>query len=154
MSLACCSHAWPALSVLQGENARFPGLRLKMEAAVKIPLDATISRSGSDNADAPLPRRSRTRKGKARLLTLASLDLRTAAAQTAHALIASLVNDLGGSDRLSAGELQLVTRAALTGAIVGDFEARWVAGQQVALGDYLAAVNVQRRVLTTLVDGI
>jgi hypothetical protein len=43
-----------------------------------------------------------------------------------------------------------VKRAALCGAIVADFEARWVAGQLVELGEYLAAVNVQRRVLATL----
>lgn len=41
-------------------------------------------------------------------------------------------------------------RAAMTGAIVADFEARWVAGEQVQLGDYLQAVNVQRRLLATL----
>jgi hypothetical protein len=117
---------------------------------VELAPETAVPRPGNDNAVTALPRRARTRKGNARLLTLDSLDLRTAAAQTAHALIAALVNDLGGADRLSAGELQLVTRAALTGAIVADFEARWVAGQQVALADYLAAVNVQRRVLATL----
>jgi hypothetical protein len=34
--------------------------------------------------------------------------------------------------------------------IASDFEARWCAGQHVDLGDYLQAVNVQRRVLATL----
>ena len=51
---------------------------------------------------------------------------------------------------MSAGERELVKRAALCGAIVADFEARWVAGQPVELNEYLAAVNVQRRVLATL----
>jgi hypothetical protein len=41
-------------------------------------------------------------------------------------------------------------RAAMTGAIVSDFEARWVSGEQLELGEYLQAVNVQRRVLATL----
>jgi hypothetical protein len=94
--------------------------------------------------------RSLTRQGKARLLTLDALDARTAAAREARNLITTLSDDLGGAEQLSAGERQLVTRAAMTGAIVADFEARWVAGEPVALGDYLSAVNVQRRVLATL----
>jgi hypothetical protein len=97
-----------------------------------------------------LPRRSKTRQGKARLLTLDHLDARTAAFKEARSLIISLTNDMGGEDRLSAGERQLVTRAAMTGAIVADFEARWVSGEPVALAEYLSAVNVQRRVLATL----
>jgi len=70
--------------------------------------------------------------------------------RAAHALIASISIDLGGDDQLSAGERELVRRAALCGAIVADFGARWVAGQDVELNEYLAAVNVQRRVLATL----
>ncbi len=78
------------------------------------------------------------------------MDARTAACAAAHQLIETLSSDLGGEDRLSAGEKQLVQRAAMTGAIVADFETRWIAGEQVPLGDYLQAVNVQRRVLATL----
>lgn len=95
-----------------------------------------------------MPKRSRTRQGKTRLLTLATLDARTAAYADACRLVETLSTDLGGD--LSEGERQLVTRAAMTGAIVADFEARWVSGQSVPLTDYLAAINVQRRVLATL----
>ena len=49
--------------------------------------------------------------------------------------IDTLSRDLG--DDLSEGERQRVTRVAMTGAIVSDFEARWVAGEQIALSDYL-----------------
>jgi hypothetical protein len=84
------------------------------------------------------------------LLTLDHLDQRTAAARAARSLVDHLTSDLGGDDQLSAGERELVKRAALCGAIVADFEARWVAGQPVELNEYLAAVNVQRRVLATL----
>ena len=97
-----------------------------------------------------LPRQARTRQGRARLLTLDHLDQRTAAAKAARNLVTHLTSDLGGDDQLSAGERELVKRAALCGAIVADFEARWVAGQPVELNEYLAAVNVQRRVLATL----
>lgn len=102
------------------------------------------------NGAAVLPKRTRTRQGKARLLTLDCLDQRTAAYHAAVALVASLTSDLGGDDQLTAGERELVRRVALCGAICADVEARWVAGQEVALADYLSAVNVQRRVLSTL----
>jgi len=112
--------------------------------------DTAQLQEANGTAVANLPRRSRTRQGKARLLTLECLDQRTAAYHAAVALIASLTSDLGGDDQLSAGERELIRRAALCGAILADFEARWVAGQEVALADYLSAVNVQRRVLATL----
>lgn len=39
----------------------------------------------------------------------------------------------------SVAERQLATRAVLIGAIATDFEARWVAGEPIDLGDYLTA---------------
>lgn len=117
---------------------------------MKTSADATEKRPTRD-AVTTLPRRgSRTRQGRARLLTIDALDSRTAACTAARQLIATLSADLGGEDALSAGERQLVMRAALTGAIAADAETRWLAGQQIELGDYLQAVNVQRRVLATL----
>ncbi len=120
-----------------------------MEISSELPPHATSVRH-SNSTGAALPRRSKTRKGKTRLLTLDNLDLRTAAYASARRLVETLSTDLGGDDQLSEGERQLVTRAAMTGAIVADFEARWVAGEPVPLGEYLSAVNVQRRVLATL----
>jgi hypothetical protein len=122
---------------------------MSMGTACEIPPDTATVRQANGTGTA-LPRRSKTRQGKARLLTLDALDGRTAAYADARRLIETLSSDLGGEDQLSAGEHQLVTRAAMTGAIVADFEARWVAGQPVPLADYLSAVNVQRRVLATL----
>jgi hypothetical protein len=118
---------------------------------MELATDTSSLRSASTEASPLLLASKRqTKKGKARLVTLETLDGRTAAAREARSLIAALSADLGGDDQLSAGERQLVTRAALVGAIVTDFEARWVAGENVPLSDYLAAVNVQRRVLATL----
>jgi hypothetical protein len=115
-----------------------------------VSADTTELRSGRDKVDAPMPRRRRTRAGKVRLLTLDDLDGRTAAAQNAQSLVEALINSLGGHDQLSTQELELAKRAALTGAIIADFEARWVSGQQISLSEYFAGVNVQRRVLATL----
>ncbi len=121
---------------------------------MEIPRDTTSTQPGNGHGSVPMSGatatmpRPKTRQGKARLLTLSDLDGRTAAAREALQLVASIETDLGGD--LTAGEQQLATRAALLGAIVSDFETRWVAGEQIPLSDYFAACNVQRRILATL----
>jgi hypothetical protein len=98
--------------------------------------------------------RRSTRRGKSRLSTLADLDGRTAAAQAARRLVASLTSsltsDMAGASSLSESERQLIQRAALLGAIIESYESRWVAGQQIQVHEYLAAIGVQRRLLATL----
>lgn len=117
-----------------------------MEQVVEIRPDTTAEQQACGG----LPRRTRTRQGKARLLTLATLDSRTAAAKAAHQLVETLTRDMGGHDLLTEGQRQLVTRAALLGAVIADFEARWVAGQPLAFSEYLSCVNAQRRLLVSL----
>ena len=53
---------------------------------------------------------------KARLLTLDQIDGRTTAARAARDMMADIESDLGGRDQLSTAELQLIQRAAITGA--------------------------------------
>jgi hypothetical protein len=89
-------------------------------------------------------------KGMARLLSLDRLDGRTIAARRARELVEAIEADLGGADRLSEGTKQLTRRAAVLGVFIENSEAAWLAGQEVALGDYLSAINSQRRVLTTI----
>jgi len=88
--------------------------------------------------------------GKAQLLTLSDLDGRTQAARRAKALVETIETDLGGADRLTGAQRELVTRAAVLGALIQHSEVRMLAGKKVDFSDYLAAVNVQRRVLATL----
>ena len=105
-----------------------------------------LRREGDPDAAAKLLKQARsTRNGKARLLTLDALDSRCAAAVAARQLIADLSADLGSD--LTAAERQLAQRAALVGAILDDFETRWVAGEQICLSDYFVG---QRRALTAL----
>ncbi len=108
--------------------------------------------TGKQPPDAPMTPADCKAKGsgKTRLLTLDALDGRTAAAKRARDLIAALEADLGGADHLSVGQQQLVQRVAVLGALAEDYEARWIAGEQVEVGEYLSAINVQRRVLATL----
>lgn len=89
-------------------------------------------------------------RSKLRLLTLGHLDGRTAAAKRARELIEAIEADLGGGDRLSEGQRQLVQRAAVLGTFIESCEARWLGGEPVDLGEYLAAINSQRRVLATI----
>lgn len=88
--------------------------------------------------------------GKLRLLTLGHLDGRTIAARRAHELIETIEADLGGADNLSEGSRQLVQRAAVLGTFIESCEAQWLGGAAVDLADYLAAINSQRRVLSTI----
>ena len=106
-------------------------------------------------------RRHKTRKGKLRLLTLNSLDARTAAYAGARKSIERLSVDMGGDDRLSEGEKQLIQHAAIIGAFATDFETCWVAGQpcvvagqKIEFFDYLQAAKTQCRLLVAAVSGL
>lgn len=91
-----------------------------MKPVARMPSDTTAVQQARVEGTATVQRRSRTPQGKLRLLTLDALDARTAAATAAHQLVATLTADMGGEDQLSAGEKQLVQRAAMTGAIVSE----------------------------------
>jgi hypothetical protein len=93
------------------------------------------------------PVESRNAMRRARLLTLADLDRRTAAARRARDLVSGLESDLGGSDRLTVAERQLVQRAAVLGAIIEHYEALWLDGRPINVNEHLASINAQRRCL-------
>lgn len=121
-----------------------------MKITPRIGADAAEIHATYTTKVAALPRLARTRQGKIKLLDLSDLDQRTTAAKTARSLVGALIADLGGQASLSIAERELVTRVAMLGAILADFETRWVTGEQVSFCDYLAAINAQRRVLATL----
>jgi len=98
------------------------------------------------NAADPPPKAA----GKARLLTLDGLDRRTAAYRETRKLIDEIEGDLGGRDRLSTGECQLIQRAAVLGAVLTDTESRWIEGEPIDTTAYCTVVNAQRRVLETI----
>jgi len=87
---------------------------------------------------------------KVRLLTLDQVDGRTLAAKRVRDVIGTLQSDLGGADRLTEAQRQLVTRGALLGAFLEHCEASWINGESVDIAGYLSAINAQRRVLATI----
>jgi len=82
---------------------------------------------------------------KSRLLTLNQLDNRTAAYRETKALIDEIHSDLGGADRLSAAERQMVQHGAVLGAYATDLEARYLKGQRIDLTALCTILNTQRR---------
>lgn len=98
-----------------------------------------------------MERRSPAKGGaKARLLTLADLDGRTRAAQVVFKLRDDLADDLGGWDRLSAMQRELVENTAVLGAMLRDASTRYVSGGYVDLPEFMALTNAQRRLLADL----
>ena len=92
-----------------------------------------------------------TVKGRTRFITLADLDGRTRAARNARDIAAAMTADLGGEQDLTEAQRQLIQRAATLGALIEDFEAHFLAGEQLeGLPKYLSAITTQRHVLSLL----
>jgi hypothetical protein len=92
----------------------------------------------------------RNKPDKACLLTFDQLDGRTMAAKNARALIDNIESDLGGADRLTAAEREIVQRAALASALCQHMETLWLMGKGIDVASYATLVNTQRRLLATM----
>jgi hypothetical protein len=87
---------------------------------------------------------------KVRLLTLDSLDRRTAAAKNINDLIAAIEADQGGADDMSTARRSIAETTAVATAMIRDLAARWIKGEQVDLGLFATLSNAQRRAFETL----
>ncbi|MGA7453739.1 MAG: hypothetical protein WBW73_21510 [Rhodoplanes sp.] len=87
---------------------------------------------------------------KLKLLCLEDIDARFRAGRLANQLKADLEADLGGPENLNAAQRELVKRAAVIGAIVGDVEATWLTGKVADLSLFGMLVDRQRRLLEAL----
>src|SRR5262245_22807647 len=96
---------------------------------------------------APTPKRRRNTR---RLVTFENMDRRCLAFRETKRLISEIEGDLGGADRLTTGERQLVQRGAVLGSVLCDYEARWIAGEPIDVLAYCTVVNAQRRVFETI----
>jgi hypothetical protein len=109
-------------------------------------LDAAELETGKSADSTPKVRAN----GKAKLLTLSDIDARTRAHRETRKLIEAIELDLGGADRLSTGERQLVQRAAVLGALLCDTESRWIDGEPIDPTTYCTTINAQCRLLEVL----
>lgn len=87
---------------------------------------------------------------KVRLKNLNDLDRRTMAARAVFDLRDRIASDLGGSDRLTAMEQELVDNVALLGAMLKDSAANYLSGTPVDLTEFMALTNAQRRLMADL----
>jgi hypothetical protein len=78
---------------------------------------------------------------KVRWLSLSDIDGRTAAARAVRALIADIEADLGGVDRMSAGERAIAARAALGTAMLQHMESVWLSGRPIDIAQYSTLTN-------------
>jgi hypothetical protein len=123
------------------DHANRPGYNLcgsREENDRKMAADIALIRSGNTAAVA----------SKLRLLTLDSIDRRCRASRRVRDLIAALEAEAGGAGTLSASDKQLIQRAAITGAVLEDLEAKMIAGDESVDPLVLATLgNTQRRAL-------
>jgi hypothetical protein len=111
-----------------------------------------VAESAADRTP-PKKKRGWYRQRKPRLKTLEDIDGRCSGAIRAKQLVAGLESDLGGGANLSTGRRELVKHCALLGAVIEDFEVSWLKREPnppMAMSEYLAALNVQRRLLCVL----
>jgi len=87
---------------------------------------------------------------RVKLKSLADLDRRTAAAKSAFDLRDRIISDLGGADRLSAMQCELIDSVALLGAAIKDMGASYLSGRPVDLAECATLMNAQRRLLADL----
>ena len=92
---------------------------------------------------------------KLHLLALEDLDARTRSAKAANALVADLLNDMGGEANVNAAQYEIIRRAAIMGAICGDLEVSWLTTKTCDLTLLGTLAERQRRLLECLgrVDG-
>jgi hypothetical protein len=85
------------------------------------------------------------------LLSLDDVDARKGPTRRVRAYARRLATDLGGADTLSTAQQQLIQRASMLAAICEHTETCLLLGRQdVSIGDYLAAISVQKRLLEAL----
>jgi hypothetical protein len=105
--------------------------------------------AGASVAASPIPRKRRHRRYKPQVPTVADMDRRTAAARNAARLVKRLEAELPGGSP-TAGQRELITRAAMLSALAGDAEVAIIKGQAIDVSSYCTLANTQRRILVAL----
>lgn len=85
--------------------------------------------------------------GKVRLMRLADLDGRTRARRAADRMLADLLSDMGGGDRVSTAKRALAEHAAVLNAMASDQGARYLSGEPIDVTEFATIANALRRLL-------
>ena len=113
------------------------------EITAELPADGRPMEGRSVANSTPIRPRSHSRLGRLRLRTVHDLDGRSRAARRAKAIVAELVQAMGGNVTLA--QLQAIERAGMLCAIAEDLAARQLAGLSVTLDEVLRAEGTARR---------
>jgi hypothetical protein len=108
--------------------------------AEKIPSDTTEIETDCSEMQA----------GKVRLRSLGDLDRRTAAHRRTAELIERIEVDLGGADRLSTAQRQVIRRAALLGAMLEDQGMRWLSGEPIDMAMFCNMTSTEKRLFEAI----
>jgi len=81
---------------------------------------------------------------------LGLVDGRTREAKAYGMAVADITSDLGGEDRISRAELELVRRAAGLSVLAALAESKLLAGESMDISELVSVGNAQRRILATL----
>lgn len=100
--------------------------------------------------NAPRPRNNRSKVSNGTRLFVEPLDGRTSAGRRFKDLVADFAGDLGGRDRLSEGQKQLIRRASLISTICEKAEAEAVQERPFDVAEYAVLTNALGRVLKLL----
>jgi hypothetical protein len=87
-------------------------------------------------------------RSKVKIKSLSDLDLRCKAGQRALQLRNSLVSDIGGDP--TTAQREVCQRAAVLGAMLENYEVRWLNGDQIDEAKYVSLANCQRKNLDAL----
>lgn len=93
---------------------------------------------------------NRSRVSNGSTLFLDGVDGRSQLARRYRDLVGEFTSDLGGSDRLSEGERQLIRRAACLAIQCERAETSMAGGDDLDLQNYVTASNALRRIVATL----
>jgi hypothetical protein len=113
-------------------------------------MESALDLSPNRSADSPPKARRRHRAAQPQLLTRDRLDGRTNAAKVFDRLVADIEADLGGHDRLSTIECQLIEAFAGAAVTLQHLNTQLALGQKIDLSEHAAAVSGMVRVASRL----
>jgi hypothetical protein len=140
-------HGWPCGFLWRGHEFRRSMPR--MESAIEKPRQAAGVQQ-RNGASTGLPRRSKTRQGKARLLSRDQLDQRTAVAKSFDKLASEISADLGGLSELTAIEKALIEGFCGAAVVLQSLNTKLALGEAIDLAQHAAVCSSLVRIASKI----